>query len=270
MKHSNFHLNKWFLDFIGDNGETMIFYSAKLSWKGFSVHYASWINYHPENKVSVKSHFLNVNLPETKDNLITWNDDKYNISGSWECLEAPIYARIFESDEGYLDWKCLQPASRVQLKIKDRILQGKGYVEQLIITTLPWHIPMNELRWGRFHSDKDTLVWIELRAELQQQWLWLNGERIMKSRIEDDRISSAEKAFSLKLERNVILESEKKIFHVVQKLLRYLPGFNQLMPSKFLMADSYKWLSKGELKRDHHIFQGMAIHEWVNFNVKAP
>lgn len=269
MGRSHFHLNKWFLDFIGNNGETIIFYSAKLSWKGFTAHYASWIDYNPKSGVKVKSHFLNVKAPEIKDKLITWHDNKFKISGTWESMAKPLHARIFESDDGYLDWNCFQPASSVRLKIKDKIINGNGYVEQLILTTPPWHIPMNDLRWGRFHSHHDTVVWIELRKVEKQQWLWLNGEKLMNCSIEDSHISSTEKSFLLKLDRNVVLESEKKIFQVVQKLLRYLPGFNKLMPSKFLMADNHKWISKGEFKKNGSpVTQGMAIHEWVNFNVQ--
>ena len=269
MARSNFHLDKWFLDFIGNNGETMIFYAAKLSWKGFAVHYASWIHYHPENGVTVRSHFRNVKLPEKKDKLITWHDDKFNVSGSWTAVAKPLQARIFDGDDGFIDWHCFQPASIVQLKIKDKIIEGNGYVEQLILTTPPWQISMNELRWGRFRSLHDTMVWIELRKENKQQWLWLNGEKLINCSIEDDHISSVDEDFLVKLDRGVVLESEKKIFHVVQKLLRYLPGFNQLMPAEFLMADNHKWLSNGEFQiNGSPVTHGMAIHEWVNFNAQ--
>jgi hypothetical protein len=269
MGRSNFHLNKWFLDFIGNNGETMIFYSAKLSWKGFVTHYASWIRYSPESGVKVKSHFLNVQAPKLMDKLITWHDDKFKVSGSWESAAKPLHTRIFDTDDGYLDWNCFQPASLVQLKIKDKIIHGNGYVEQLILTTPPWHIPMNDLRWGRFHSLQDTMVWIELRKENKQQWLWLNGEKITTCSIEDDHISSTSNDFLLKLDRGVALESEKKIFQVAQKILCYLPGFNKLMPTKFLMADNHKWLSKAEFhKNASPVTEGTAIHEWVNFNAQ--
>lgn len=269
MGKSNFHLNKWFLDFIADTGETMIFYAAKLSWKGFSVHYASWIHYIPESGVTVRSHFRKVQVPEKKDKLITWHDDKFKVSGNWAALTKPLQARIFDGVDGYLDWHCFQPTSKVRLKIKDKIIEGNGYVEQLILTTPPWHIPMNELRWGRFRSLHDTMVWIELRKENKQQWIWLNGDKLINCRIEDDHIASAEKNFLLKLDCGVALESEKKIFQVMQKLCRYLPGFNQLMPTEFLMADNHKWLSNGEFQKNGSPgTKGMAIHEWVNFNLK--
>jgi len=269
MGRYNFHLSKWFLDFIGNNGETMIFYAAKLSWKGIAVHYASWIHYDPESGVKISSHFRNVQVPEKKGKLITWHDVEFKVSGSWESVANPLQARLFDADDGYLDWNCFQPASKVQLKIEDKIIEGKGYAEQLILTTPPWHIPMNDLRWGRFHSLHDTMVWIELRKENKQQWLWLNGEKIINCSIEDDHISSPEKNFLLKLDRGVVLESEKKIFQVAHTLLRHLPGFNKLMPANFLMAHSHKWLSKGEFQKNGgKVTQGMAIHEWVNFNAQ--
>jgi len=54
---------------------------------------------------------------------------------------------------------------------------------------------------------------------------------------------------------------------VAQNFLRHLPGFNKLMPSKFIMADNHKWLSKAEFEKNgSDVTQGMAIHEWANFN----
>ena len=267
MESSNFHLNKWFLDFVGNNGEAMIFYAAKLSWKGFAVHYGSWIHYDRESGIKERSHFRNVKFPEKKDNLITWFDEELKVSGIWESAATPLHARLYESDQGFLDWNCLQPASNVKLKIKDKLLEGKGYVEHLSLTAPPWQIPMNDLRWGRFHSLHDTMVWIELRKENKQQWLWLNGEKITNCNIEDDHISSTEENFLLKLDRGAVLESENKIYRVVNKILHHLPGFKKLMPTRFLMAYNQKWLSEGEFQKNGGLVtHGIAIHEWVNFN----
>jgi len=67
------------------------------------------------------------------------------------------------------------------------------------------------------------------------------------------------------------LESEKKIFSVVKGLLKYIPGFNKVIPLDFLMAQETKWLSKGEIISDSKtIEKGMAIHEFVNFNSQKP
>jgi hypothetical protein len=265
-KGRNFHLNKWFLDFIGENGEAMIFYAAELTWLGISVSYTSWLQYDVMSKVHVKSRFRDVNMPQKKDDIIVWNDLKFGVSGRWKSLANMLQARIFDSEDGRLDWKCFQPASKVQLKIKDKLIEGTGYAEQLILTVPPWKIPMDELRWGRFGSIEYNLVWIELREKEKKQWLWLNGDKIENSIIEDKYIAIPNKDLVLHLDRGVVLEEEKKIFSVVEKIIHYIPGFKKVMPITFLMADETKWLSKGELQSKNKIISnGMAIHELVNF-----
>lgn len=270
MKKSNFHLNKWYLDFVEEDGEAFIFYSAKLSWHGIPVNYTSCIHKVPGEDVKLSSHFRNTDLPLQKEEIITWFDEKLEIKGKWEAAAQPLDCRIYDSDKGYLDWHCYQPASKVKLSIKGRILEGKGYAEQLILTDLPWNIPMNDLRWGRFHATNHTMVWIELREKDKKQWLWLNGESIPDCIIENDQVSSKKEDFLLKLDRETILESEKKIYQVVEKLLHYLPGFKKIMPLKFLMADNHKWLSIGEFQKGNSAsLKGMAIHEWVNFKPQS-
>jgi len=267
----NFHLSKWFLDFVNDNGDAMIFYSAKLTWQGWSASYTSWLHFNTLSGITLKSRFRNVQIPRSEDDLLIWKDARFGVSGKWKSLAGVIKARLFDSEEGYLDWTCFQPASKVQLKIRDKVLEGSGYAEQLILTIPPWKIPMDELLWGRFGSEGNTLVWIELREKERRKWLLLNGARIENCIIEDDHISLPGKDLFLKLDQGVKLESEKKIFSVVEKLIRYIPGFSKVIPISFLMAEEVKWLSKGELQiQGKTITSGMAIHERVNFKAVQP
>jgi hypothetical protein len=263
----HFHLNKWFLDFVGKNGAAMIFYAAKLTWYGWSASYTSWLWHDPGSGVSLKTRFRNVHMPLINDDIITWKDTGFGVSGIWESSAKTVSARLFDSEEGFLDWMCYQPASKVKLRIKENILEGRGYAEQLILTVPPWKIPMDELRWGRFGSDENNMVWIELRDKDKKQWLWLNGEKIGNCIIEDEQIILPGKDLVLNLDKGILLESEKKIFTVVEKLIRYIPGFNKIMPVNFLLADEFKWLSWGQLETTNRkvISSGMAIHELVNF-----
>ncbi|MEI6677354.1 MAG: hypothetical protein WCL21_02030 [Mariniphaga sp.] len=267
----NFCLDKWFLDFVGENGEAMIFYAATLTWHGWSSSYTSWLHYDGSSGVHLKSRFRSIQFPQIKDNLITWNDPKSGMSGTWESMAEMIQSRIFDSEEGFLEWKCFQPASKVQLKINDSVLDGRGYAEQLILTIPPWKIPMNELRWGHFGSAENNMVWIELREKKIQRWFWLNGEKIENCTIEDDHIALPGKGLILNLDRGVLLESEKKIFSIATKIVRFIPGFKRVMPLNFLMADEIKWLSKGQLRTNQNIHStGTAIHEFVNFKAFKP
>lgn len=190
----------------------MIFYVVKLTWHGLTTTYTSWLRYDKTSGVRLKSRFRNVQFPERHNNLISWSDSKFGVSGTWESLAETIQTRLFDLEEGYFDWKCDQPASKVQLRINDRVLEGRGYAEQLILTVPPWKIPMDELRWGRFGSDGINIVWIELTEKEKRQWLWLNGAKIENCIIEDDHITMPAKDLVLKLDRGVVLESEKKTF----------------------------------------------------------
>lgn len=266
-----FHLDKWFLDFVGTNGEAMIFYAAKLHWNGWTVAYASWLQYDPESGVNQTSGFRRVQMPVAQGDVITWSDDKFGVSGEWKSIAQPVGARLLEDATGAVDWHCHHPASKVVLHLGGKIMEGTGYVEQLVLTTPPWKIPMHELRWGRFIAPNVAMVWIEWRTESRRQWLWLNGEQIESAEIEDDFIAIPGLELRLALDRGVELEAEKKISSVVEKLIRFLPGVNKIIPLKFLLADECKWLSKGILLRHDAAVaaHGSAIHERVNFNTHS-
>lgn len=262
-----FLLSKWFLDCVTEDGQTLIFYAARLKWRRWEVPYTSWLRYTPGKGVSQLSRLHSIQLPVINGRSICWNDSRFAIEGNWEAAAAPLEARLAESGEGFLDWKCHQPAAVVNLRIKDQVIKGMGYAEQLVLTMDPWKIPMKELRWGRYSSPEDQLVWIELRGEEKQQWVWYNGEKIENASIEDDRIFLPSKDILLKLDRNTVLEAEKKLQQIIRKLTRYLPGFHKSIPWQFMMADEFKWLSRGILEKDGQAFSnGWAIHEFVNFN----
>lgn len=265
----DFYLQKWFLDFVSDEGEVMIFYAATLRWHKWQIPYSSWLHFDPASGTSHRSSIRHNAFPQKRDSCIEWNHPRFGITGRWEQAAPPLQSRIFKSKEGYLDWTCFQPASHVHLTFKDRTIHGTGYAEQLVLTVLPWLIPMHELRWGRFNSPKNNLVWIELKGKEKQQWFWHNGQKLETVEIEDHSLNLPTKSMSLELDQRTVLESKKKILQVVKLLTGFLPGFNKIIPLYFLNADEFKWLSRGTLYRKREkIESGWAIHEYVNFNLK--
>ncbi len=266
MKKKNFFLEKWFLDFVGSDGKVMIFYAAKLTWHGITVPYTSYLKYDVNGSINFRTRFRNIQIPEISDNDIDWGDKAFKVTGNWRSDVAPIKSCLFDSPEGSLQWNCFHPVSNVRIKMKEMEFTGKGYAEKLVLTLPPWDIPMDDLRWGHFISDNDYLVWIQIRKEGDKNWVWFNGKKIDNCLITDDQITAPDLDFDLRLEDRAVLESEKKIYSVVDKILHYIPGFSKLMPLNFLMADNNMWVSKGTLKKkDKSLTQGSAIHEWVNF-----
>lgn len=265
--NQGFHLSKWFLDFTGYDGETMIFYSANMKWHHIPVEYTSWLHYKQDDKVKSGYRFSRVQEPKRNLNKIIWNDLKFGFSGVWRAAATPISARIFESSEGFLEWNCFQPAAKVQIETKEGTKTGWGYAEQLILTVPPWKIPMDELRWGRFISDTDHIVWIELKSQETRNWMWRNSERVNLFSIGDKQLTLPDIDLNLALDQRQVLESEKKIASVTGKIVRFIPGFNKFMPVNFLLSDETKWLSRGTLTQNGITkTEGFAIHELVQFN----
>ena len=267
-KPVDFFLSKWYLDYIGDDGETMIFYAAELHWYHRKVYYSSWLSYNRNSGSALKSTFRHVTFPVDKNNTIIWSCPEFGVSGTWKPLEKMLQARIFESEEGTVDWTCYQPASEVHLRVMDKDLTGKGYVERLILTVPPWRMSFDELRWGRFASDDISTVWIKMKGYDTRQWVWFNGEQTGEGIITDEYISLPDKNLILNLDRGEELEADKKIQSVVRKLFRYIPGIKGSVPVNFLMADTCKWLSRGVLVGSNNKSEGKAIHELVNIRAQ--
>ena len=263
----DFRISKWFLDFLGPEGKVLIAYVAHLSWQGITVPYTSILWYDPATGISQKSRFTRAHRPEIRDNLIEWADTRFSHKASWEARAAPVGARLYESEKGYLDWECLQPHSKVTVVSEGEVYEGEGYAEVLHMTFPTWEMPMDELRWGHVITQEDWVVWIEVREDQTRQWVWWNGKMQAGCLISDSRLYLPEPGINIILDQQVVLEEEKKISKVVRKLVRYLPGFSKIIPESFLMADQFKWASKAELhKKDGTILHGRCIHEFVNFN----
>ena len=65
-----------------------------------------------------------------------------------EASAPPIHRRLFESADGIVDWTCEMPRARTRIGE----VCGDGYAEVLHMTVPPWKLPIDELRWGRFHG----------------------------------------------------------------------------------------------------------------------
>lgn len=264
----SFHLEKWFLDLVTERGEAVILYAAQLNWKRWKLPYKSILHCSgtPDAKVSQHARFRRVELPKRSSNQITWKDRQFEIQGIWEGMTTPVEERLHESATGFLDWQCYQPSAKVNLRIKENHYNGLGYAERLVLTAPPWEIPMEDLRWGRFVSEQNHLVWISLGGSSEKRWLWWNGQRIYQCTIDDQEIRIPGENRVIELVHVAELEAEKKIFNVVRDAARYIPGFEKAMPLRFLMADEQKWLSRASFKSDDEILDtGYAIHELVQF-----
>ena len=58
------------------------------------------------------------------------------------------------------------------MEVEGRRISGLGYAEHLTLTLPPWRLPFAHLRWGRFVSAEDHVIWIAWQGETERQFIW--------------------------------------------------------------------------------------------------
>lgn len=260
MKNS-FLLTKWYLDCVGENGDTVIVYVADLRWNALTFHYRSVLALFG-GRIESASSLRGSATPQIQDRKITVGLPHMGVEGTWQTLREPIYRTIFESEHGSVEWSCLQPMSQVDLLFRGTTrLVGRGYAECLTLSVLPWKLPLNELHWGRFLSDQDALVWIDWRGPHQQRMVFHNDEEAQVKSIAESEIVFADSDARLELDRGLVLRQGRlgdTVFAGVSRLA-------ELLPRKMLSVDECKWRSRGFMHSSGRVSSGYAIHEVVKW-----
>jgi hypothetical protein len=260
-KSPSFLLSKWYLDCIADNGDGVIVYVADLRWKALRMQYANAMRFSGE-KVESATSIRKCSLPESANGQIVVTQPQLGIEGAWSGLAAPIERIIFETSEGTIRWNCLQPASRVTLLLDGaREVSGLGYAERLEISIPPWKLPLNELHWGRFVTERDSLVWIDWRGPYSRRVLVHNGAELEPGKITDISIRSRDSQVSLALDHSLVLRSGTLGDTVFSGIARLAA----ILPVSVLRVRESKWRSRGTLSNAKHTVSGWAIHEVVRW-----
>ncbi|MGA3286199.1 MAG: hypothetical protein ABSD46_02100 [Bacteroidota bacterium] len=259
----NFSLRKWYLDCVADNGDTFIGYSGALHWKALTINYSSTISTRGNSGTRTKTSLREVLSPQISDRRIDWSSKALNLVGTWALMSEPIQRQLYDSPEGTVTWSCVHPRSKADISLgpKEHIA-GLGYAELLELTVKPWQLPIAELRWGRFLSESDVLVWIEWRGAAPLSIVFLNGKQIRNASISDEQVAIDE-------DRTVLTLTEKTELRkgvLVSTALSAIPGIAAIVPARMLHTYECKWRSRGVLSTNGSLCSsGWVIHEIVRF-----
>jgi hypothetical protein len=205
--------------------------------------------------------------PIASGKTIWWQDPGFRLEGRWESAVPPVSCRLFEGEEGRVDWYCHHPASDFRLTLGDEPpMEGHGYVECLEMSLPPWKIGFNELRWGRFADPEAPLAWIDWKGDVARSWVF-DGQTVEAGTaiIRDDSIDLPHTHKKLLLNNPIVIEDKEKIMEVMHNLVSWLPGIDRFTPLRFLKARETKWRSEAKLIVPGGEKTGWAIHELVTF-----
>ncbi len=256
-------LSKWYLDCVTDSGHAVIVYWAELRWRGLVFHYESLLEHSPSGGTGTRSSLRKNSSPQVRGKTISWESPSLEVRGSWSALAGELGQTILDSAQGRVDWRCLQPRAHAELLIQgSRPLRGLGYVEHLTLTVLPWRMPVRELRWGRFLTETDSLIWIDWSGPRSRRLVFYNGSPVESAGLSESEIRLEDAGLILHIDdRNVLRDTT-----LGKSVLSVMPQLRKIVPGRVLGIRECKWLSRATLRRPGGAeTKGWAIHEIVQW-----
>ena len=259
--NSKFRLTKWYADCVGHDGDVVILYCGIARWRAITLRYTSVLEAGSGRKTVVRYSLRRSTMPAKRGTSIRWQSNSLGIMGVWERLDPPFETEVYKSSEGVIKWHCLHPRSRASINLGcTKAVQGLGYVERLDMTLAPWTLPIQELRWGRFLNDSNSLVWLDWKGSYTCRLVLQNGILGRATVIDDDGITLNGNSGLRLTERDVLRNGA-----LGRTALAIIPGLKRFFPSKILKVRECKWRSRGELRRGDSRSSGWAIHEVIRW-----
>jgi hypothetical protein len=240
-----FALIKWYLDCVDDNGRSAIVYSsaliwgpARVSWHGISLH-------EPGREAIHRSSLASIPQPEWQGAGLVWRAPPLGCTVVCTPAQPPVSRRLIDLPDGAVDWTCEVPAASVAVALAGRpTLAGRGYAERVEMTVLPWRLPIDQLRWGRWISDDGgrSLIWIDWTGPLPRTDVFLHGQPQAGPTVFDDRIEADGQSLGL---------SDRRTLHSrpLASALAGLAHVLSMLPSSWCGVEDTKRVSRARLDR---------------------
>ena len=255
---AGFQLSKWYMDCVTSSGDASIAYAGSVHWGPVRLHYASLLE-STGDCITARHSLRGQAEPNFDRGLLRWQPEALKMDAEWKADSPEIHETIFASDAGSVQWHCLMP--RAQARIHDRV--GLGYAEHLTITIAPWKLPIRTLRWGRFGTRSDWIVWIDWEGSYSRRIVYRNGQMALTSVLKDCQIEFLDGA-RLALDRSLVLRAGP----LGATALSVIPGVRDTFPARLLTVSECKWRSRATFEGPgKSTVEGWAIHErldWPN------
>jgi len=252
-----FSLTKWYLDVVTEDGRVAIAYWAEARWARLRQPLCGLLLDSGTAKAPWRLSGRAVPAPVLDEGALRWNAEPLALRVDFACREPSFRHRLLETKAGVLDWSCEVPRAEARMHAGDTALEGLGYAERLDLSSLPWRIPTDEIRWGRFLSPRTSVVWIDWRGEVSQRLVFQDGRPMAPGPITGTQISfGSESQLALHDCRVVTDECLGDLLAPLESLGRLVAPIAQVRQTR--------WLSRGVLGDARSAAdRGWALHELV-------
>jgi hypothetical protein len=255
----NFRLRKLYLDCIDEQGNCFIVYMAEIKTFLSSLVYSGLIFSDESGQTKQKHSFRSIPSPPLQ-NKISINNEHLKIKGSWENIHDPISATLFsDSSNNDLIWNCHHPKANVEILYENRIYKGLGYGETINLTIKPWELPINELMWGRFLSDKYSVIWIHWSGSFNVNKIYCNGKEYNDLIIDLEKFHFNNGSFTLIFDNIQVIRDGK-----ISDSVPVSPLLKIISKRRMLATVETKYKSKSTLAIDSEtVASGWSLYETV-------
>ncbi|MBS1560243.1 MAG: hypothetical protein JSS89_01425 [Bacteroidetes bacterium] len=244
MALPHFNLDKLYFDCIDEHGNCFILYWAELRVSVLRLVYSGSIVSGADGTAVERSSFKGLPRPIVADDMQFIND-RLKIRGAWQRVDAPISILLYTDACGReVRWNCHHPKTRTTIEVDGKTYRGLGYVETLSLPVKPWLLPIDELRWGRFLSERHTIVWINWKGSNPVNHLICNGIMYDDAVFEEDRILFDGGTSVLQFHTKTIVRKGK-----LSNLLAKMPWLKVIFHGRILNTIEVKFKAPTSLSR---------------------
>jgi hypothetical protein len=257
-----FVLTKWYLDSVDAGGRSAVLYSTALTWGRARVGWHGVSICEADQRVTHRASVRPTPLPERDGDRLAWRADPLGCAVDCRPSVPPFALRLLDRDDGCLEWRCEAPAARVDVTLADApSLFGVGYAECLSLTFLPWRLPIDEMRWGRWVSDDGarSLVWIDWKGPHPRTDAYLDGRPVPSPVIGDRDVQAVGIRLTMAPRRQLYSRS-------LGSTLAGLGPVLKLLPASWRELEDAKWICRARLDEPGgRTNDGWCIDEVVRF-----
>lgn len=254
-----FRLHKWYLDCVDARGDVVIVYAATLRWGVVRLTYSAVLGQLGGRAIAA-THMRRSMPPTLAGDGIWLADDRLGVAGQWRGPRGMAERTLWQSPHGNVRWHCHLPQADVRLSYRGHQLRGTGYVEHLALDVAPWRLPIDELRWGRFHAGTRSLVWIEWRGRAPLRLCLRDGVPVEIGAVGERGFDLPDGGLQL-AEPTVLRDGQLGKTVLAERLLRWLP-----LPRSVRTMRETKWLANGSWREGDRVLAGQAVHEVVRWS----
>jgi hypothetical protein len=254
-----YKIEKLYADCIDDAGNCFIIYQATLHFMFIRLNYSSLIFSDNAGKVIEFSSFRKASVDISGQD-IQLAHKRMAISGIWKRIDDGLVVSLFtDSHNKKLIWNCHHPKAGTEIRFNGGIFSGLGYAETLSLYFKPWNLPIDELKWGRYLSETDTIIWIKWKGSFPLNKLFYNNKEYNDAYIGDDEIAFADKAYHIIFSGISIIRKGN-----LSDVLARQPWLKLMFRKSILTSMETKYKAKSAFLKDEKIVSsGWSLYETV-------